>query len=101
LNLLVAMLILVLRHIYMVISEVVTLFFYVISIAFLPAYFGLLHLLIAEYHCLADAYSDLSFVVTLTFGWKVAVIVAISALPLYIIKLIKRKISPAASSKLL
>lgn len=30
----------VLRHIYMVVSEVVTLFFYVISIAFLPAYFG-------------------------------------------------------------
>ena len=28
------------RHLYMVISEVVTLFFYVISIAFLPEYFG-------------------------------------------------------------
>ena len=28
------------RHPYMVISEVVTLFFYIISIAFLPAYFG-------------------------------------------------------------
>ena len=31
----------VLRHIYMVVSEVVTLFFYVISVAFLPAYFGM------------------------------------------------------------
>lgn len=28
------------RHLYMVVSEVVTLFFYVISIAFLPEYFG-------------------------------------------------------------
>jgi len=28
------------RHSYMVISEVVTLFFYVVSMAFLPAYFG-------------------------------------------------------------
>ena len=28
------------RHLYMVISEVVTQFFYVISIAFLPEYFG-------------------------------------------------------------
>ena len=28
------------RHIYMVISEVVTLFFYVVSIAFLPEFFG-------------------------------------------------------------
>ena len=43
---------------------------------------------------------DLSFVVTLPFAWKVAVIVAISALPLYIIKAIKRKVAPAASSKL-
>ncbi|KAH9932838.1 aminophospholipid-transporting P-type ATPase [Amylocystis lapponica] len=70
-------------HIYMVISEVVTLFFYVISIAFLPEYF------------------DLSFVVSVRFAWKVAVIVAISAFPLYIIKLIRSRVAPAASSKLL
>ncbi|KAJ7703301.1 aminophospholipid-transporting P-type ATPase [Mycena rosella] len=70
-------------HMYMVISEIVTLFFYVISIAFLPEYF------------------DLTFVVTIGFGWKVAVIVALSALPLYIIKLIRSRIAPAASSKLL
>ncbi|KAF8438445.1 hypothetical protein L210DRAFT_2265922 [Boletus edulis BED1] len=70
-------------HTYMVISEVVTLFFYVISIAFLPEYF------------------DLEFVVSTRFAWKVAVIVAISALPLYVIKLIRSRISPAVSSKLL
>ncbi|RDB17601.1 putative phospholipid-transporting ATPase IIB [Hypsizygus marmoreus] len=70
-------------HIYMVVSEIATLFFYVISIAFLPEYF------------------DLSFVVTLGFAWKVAVIVAISALPLYIVKIIRSRIAPAASSKLL
>jgi len=28
------------RHIYMVVSEIVTLLFYIISIAFLPEYFG-------------------------------------------------------------
>ncbi|KAJ7280383.1 protein transporter [Mycena rebaudengoi] len=70
-------------HIYMAISEIVTLFFYVISIAFLPEYF------------------DLTFVVTTGFAWKVAVIVALSALPLYIFKLIRSRIAPAASSKLL
>ncbi|KAG2143955.1 hypothetical protein BD769DRAFT_1747670 [Suillus cothurnatus] len=70
-------------HIYMVISEVVTLFFYVISIAFLPEYF------------------DLDFVVSPPFAWKVAVIVAVSALPLYVIKLIRSRVAPAASSKLL
>ncbi|CAK5281457.1 unnamed protein product [Mycena citricolor] len=70
-------------HVYMVISEVLTLFFYVISIAFLPEYF------------------DLTFVVTIGFAWKVAVIMAISTLPLSIIKLIRSRIAPAASSKLL
>ncbi|KIM81989.1 hypothetical protein PILCRDRAFT_97552 [Piloderma croceum F 1598] len=70
-------------HIYMVISEIVTLLFYVISIAFLPEYF------------------DLSFVVTVKFLWKLALIVAVSALPLYIGKMIRRKVAPAASSKLL
>ena len=44
---------------------------------------------------------DLSFVISPRFAWKVAVIVAISAFPLYIIKLIRSRIAPAASSKLL
>ncbi|KAG6333074.1 hypothetical protein ID866_6016 [Astraeus odoratus] len=70
-------------HIYMIVAEVVTLFLYVISIAFLPEYF------------------DLEFVVSTRFAWKVAVIVAISALPLYVIKAIRSRIAPAAYSKLL
>ncbi|KAF9049632.1 protein transporter [Hymenopellis radicata] len=63
-------------HLYMAVSEIVTLFLYVISL-------------------------HLSFVVTLDFGWKVAVIVAISAMPLWIIKLIRSRVAPAAYSKLL
>ncbi|KAI0354190.1 protein transporter [Trametes cingulata] len=70
-------------HVYMVLSEIVTLFIYAVSMAFLPEYF------------------DLSFVVSTRFAWKVAVIVAISAFPLYIIKLIRSRVAPAASSKLL
>ncbi|KIY64966.1 phospholipid-translocating P-type ATPase [Cylindrobasidium torrendii FP15055 ss-10] len=70
-------------HLYMAVSEIATLFLYVVSIAFLPEYF------------------DISFVVTLEFAWKVAVIVAISALPLWIIKLVKSRVAPAAYSKLL
>jgi len=70
-------------HVYMVIAEVVTLLLYAGSIVFLTEYF------------------DLSFVVSVRFAWKVAVIVAVSAFPLYVIKFIKGKISPAASSKLL
>lgn len=45
--------------------------------------------------------ADLDFVVSTRFAWKVAVIVAVSALPLYVIKLIRSRIAPAASSKLL
>ncbi|EPQ55997.1 aminophospholipid-transporting P-type ATPase [Gloeophyllum trabeum ATCC 11539] len=70
-------------HLYMIISEIVTLLLYAVSMVFLPEYF------------------DLSFVVSVRFAWKVAVIVAVSALPLYIIKFIKSRVAPAASSKLL
>lgn len=70
-------------HIYMVVAEVVTLMLYAVSMAFLPEYF------------------DLSFVISLRFAWKVAAIVAVSALPLYIIKLIRSRVRPATYSKLL
>lgn len=43
---------------------------------------------------------DLTFVVSVRFLWKVAVIVAVSSMPLYIIKLIRSRVAPAASSKL-
>ncbi|KAI0261943.1 hypothetical protein BC834DRAFT_829493 [Gloeopeniophorella convolvens] len=69
-------------HTYMIISEVATLAIYALSILFLPEYF------------------DLSFVVSVRFGWKVAVIVAISALPLWIIKVIKSRVAPEAATKL-
>lgn len=70
-------------HVYMVISEIATFFFYLISIAFLPEYF------------------DLAFVTSVPFAWKLLVLVSISAFPLWIIKIIRSRIAPAASSKLL
>jgi len=69
-------------HIYMVIAEIVTLFFYVISMTFLPEYF------------------DLSFVISTRFAWKVALIVAVSSLPLYIIKVVRSRLNPATFTKL-
>lgn len=84
----------------MVISEIATLAFYVVSIAFLPQYFGTL-LLFCLFASESHLCSDLGFVVSTPFVWKVTVIIAISALPLYIVKLIRRRIAPAASSKLL
>ncbi|KAI0286511.1 hypothetical protein BC826DRAFT_972568 [Russula brevipes] len=44
-------------------------------------------------------YFDLSFIVSMRFGWKVATIVAMSALPLWIIKLIMGRIAPEATTK--
>ncbi|KAH9914070.1 aminophospholipid-transporting P-type ATPase [Epithele typhae] len=70
-------------HIYMALSIIVTLVIYAVSMAFLQEYF------------------DLAFVFSTRFVWKVAVIVAISAFPLYIIKFIRSRVAPAASSKLL
>jgi len=69
-------------HKYMIISEIVTLFFYVISLAFLPEYF------------------DLTFVMSVRFVWKVALMVAVSSLPLYIIKVVKSRLNPATFTKL-
>ncbi|ELU38737.1 phospholipid-translocating P-type ATPase, putative [Rhizoctonia solani AG-1 IA] len=70
------------RHLYMVIAEIVTLIFYAISMAFLPEYF------------------DLSFVVSLRFAWKVALIVCVSSVPLWLIKTVRSRVRPATYSKL-
>ncbi|KAF8335952.1 uncharacterized protein EI90DRAFT_2912529 [Cantharellus anzutake] len=69
-------------HLYMIIAEIVTLLIYIISMAFLPEYF------------------DLSFVVSATYAWKVTLIVAVSAFPLGIIKLIRSRVHPATFTKL-
>ncbi|CAE6477740.1 unnamed protein product [Rhizoctonia solani] len=69
-------------HLYMVIAEIVTLIFYAISMAFLPEYF------------------DLSFVLSLRFGWKVALIVCVSSVPLWLIKTVRSRVRPATYSKL-
>ncbi|KAK8844583.1 hypothetical protein IAR55_006430 [Kwoniella newhampshirensis] len=68
-------------HSYMVLSELGTALVYFGSMAFLPAYF------------------DLSFVLSRTFAYKVAVIVAVSSFPLYAIKATHRRFNPAAYTK--
>ncbi|KDE04200.1 phospholipid-translocating ATPase [Microbotryum lychnidis-dioicae p1A1 Lamole] len=69
-------------HTLMILSEVITLGLYVTSILFLPEYF------------------DLNFVMSLPFIWKVGFIVAVSAAPLWIIKLLKGKFAPTQYAKL-
>ncbi|RIB02895.1 aminophospholipid-transporting P-type ATPase, partial [Gigaspora rosea] len=68
-------------HYLMVISEIVTLAIYIVSMAFLPTYF------------------DLSFILTWVFVWKVLVITAVSSIPLYVVKILRRRCSPPVHSK--
>lgn len=69
-------------HVYMILSEIVTLFFYCVSIVFLPEFF------------------DLGFVLSYRFLWKTAVIVAVSSLPLYVWKEVRNRLAPPSYSKL-
>ena len=50
------------RHVYMVISEVVTLFFYVVSIAFLPEFFGMSRYLGFQTKSTTDRFSFFYFI---------------------------------------
>ncbi|TKY85994.1 hypothetical protein EX895_004819 [Sporisorium graminicola] len=69
-------------HVYMLLSEIVTLFFYCVSIVFLPEFF------------------DLGFVLSYRFLWKTAVIVAVSSLPLYVWREVRNRLAPPSYSKL-
>ncbi|XP_029778615.1 probable phospholipid-transporting ATPase IIB [Suricata suricatta] len=69
-------------HWLMAVAEVLSLGCYVASLAFLNEYF------------------DLAFITTVTFVWKVSAITMVSCLPLYVLKYLKRKLSPPSYSKL-
>nr|XP_035924710.1 probable phospholipid-transporting ATPase IIB isoform X5 [Halichoerus grypus] len=69
-------------HWLMAVAEVLSLGCYVASLAFLNEYF------------------DLAFITTVTFVWKVSAITVVSCLPLYVLKYLKRKLSPPSYSKL-
>ncbi|KAJ1916986.1 putative aminophospholipid-translocase [Mycoemilia scoparia] len=69
-------------HKAMVWSELGSLFIYFISMWMLPTYF------------------DLSFILSWTFIWKVAVLTGISSIPLYIIKILSRIYAPPSYAKL-
>ena len=70
-------------HIYMILSEIVTLMIYCFSMALLPEYF------------------DLSFVLTFNFVWKTLIIVLVSSFPLYVIKAVHARVAPPSYSKLI
>ncbi|KAG0142373.1 hypothetical protein CROQUDRAFT_662613 [Cronartium quercuum f. sp. fusiforme G11] len=69
-------------HRYMIVAEITTFLLYLISMAFLPEYF------------------DLTFVLTVSFLWRVSLITAVSSLPLYIAKALRSYFAPASYAKL-
>ncbi|KAI8986494.1 phospholipid-translocating P-type ATPase [Pilobolus umbonatus] len=69
-------------HRIMIIAEIVTFLIYFGSMWLLPTYF------------------DMTFILTERFAWKVVVITAVSSCPLYIVKIIKRRIAPPSYTKL-
>ncbi|XP_036891947.1 probable phospholipid-transporting ATPase IIB isoform X3 [Sturnira hondurensis] len=69
-------------HWLMVVAELLSLGCYVASLAFLNEYF------------------DVAFITTVAFVWKVSAITVVSCLPLYVLKYLKRKLSPPSYSKL-
>jgi len=48
----------------------------------------------------AFLFADLSFVTSAAFLWKTAIIVAVSSLPLYVIKFVRQRLAPPSYSKL-
>ena len=82
----------------MIVAEVVALLLYAISMIILPQYFGASQRETSFTTKLLDL--DLDFVLSVRFAWKVAVLVAVSSVPLYVIKLVRGRASPAVYSKL-
>ena len=89
------------RHLYMVLAEIGSLALYLISIPALPQFFGTL--LLAFTLVPPDSIEttpDLSFVLSTRFVSKVALIVAVSAAPVFIIKYLKSRLAPATYAKI-
>lgn len=53
-----------------------------------------------SYSCAGFLSPDVAFITTVTFVWKVSAITVVSCLPLYVLKYLRRKLSPPSYSKL-
>ncbi|XP_058294231.1 probable phospholipid-transporting ATPase IIB isoform X11 [Hylobates moloch] len=80
-------------HWLMVVAELLSLGCYVSSLAFLNEYFGIGRVSFG-------AFLDVAFITTVTFLWKVSAITVVSCLPLYVLKYLRRKLSPPSYCKL-
>ncbi|XP_064228060.1 probable phospholipid-transporting ATPase IIB isoform X5 [Aotus nancymaae] len=80
-------------HWLMVVAEFLSLGCYVSSLTFLNEYFGIGRVSFG-------AFLDFTFITTVTFLWKVSAVTVVSCLPLYVLKYLRRKLSPPSYCKL-
>uniref|UniRef100_A0A8C3VH25 Phospholipid-transporting ATPase n=1 Tax=Catharus ustulatus TaxID=91951 RepID=A0A8C3VH25_CATUS len=77
-------------HWLMIVAELLSLSCYIASLVFLHEFIG---------EC-SFLHTDVYFIATLSFLWKVTVITLVSCLPLYVLKYLRRRFSPPSYSKL-
>ena len=83
----------------MIAAEVGSFLLYAISMAFLPQYFGERRFRQEAAVLLIRRVTDLNFVLSYRFIYKVTIIVAISAFPLVMVRYLKDRLSSASYSK--
>lgn len=104
-------------HCAMVVAEVISLGVYLISVMLFPGNFGKIcsiHLILhlspkfkplvmyskQDQKFIIIVFLDTNFMTTWGFIWKVLAITAVSCVPLYIMKLIRKKVAPSSYQKL-
>lgn len=91
-------------HWLMMLAELISLIIYVLSLIILRDFFGKLMTPVqapkVEVSQHVQCVSDAEFIQTWGFIWKTVVITAVSCLPLYIVKFLRKKFSPPSYQKL-
>ena len=82
----------------MVVAEIFSVLLYILSLVILKEFFGNSPALPVSPSIKPSA--DAEFIQSVDFIWKTAVITAVSCLPLYLIKFLRRRFSPPSYQKL-
>lgn len=86
-------------HRYMIVAEVASAALYVACIPFLGDYFGKHSAHSLEVSTTTDYDTDLEYILSASFVWRTAIVAAISLGPIYAVRVLHRRIKPAAYRK--
>ncbi len=88
-------------HWLMVLAEFLSLAIYILSLIILKDFFGkLIIATLSSYFTNLFSILDSEFIQTTDFIWKTVVITAVSCVPLYVLKFIRKRFSPPSYQKL-